>query len=120
MRYFTYIYSDPGVRKEFGNVTGNVYWFRFEEITEVEDADADYFVFLGSPDIGNYPFREVDINGQPVGPFPPIYPNRSSMINPKLFPTDTGVPYADEWRLITETMADPILYYHYIREKRYR
>lgn len=120
MRYFTYVYQNPGTRQEYGHVTHNVYWFRYAEITQVEDVDGDYFKYLGSPDMGNYPFMEVDVNGNQVGSYPPQYPHRNSMINPMQFPSDTGVPNAPEWRLTTETMADPVLYFHYIREKRYR
>lgn len=119
MRYFTYIFSDPGYRQERGKNTGRWYWFRFSEITEVDDADGEYFLYFGYPEMGYYPFREVDTQGNPVGEFPPKYV-RNSMINPMNFPSDTGVPHAAEWRLITETEADPVLYYHHIREKRYR
>jgi len=103
---------------ELGGVTKQVYWFQFMEITDVEDADGDYFRdHFNNYDMGYYPFIEVDSSGVPLPP--PVHP-RSSMINPLKYPTDTGVPFADEWRLATETQADPVLYYHYIREKRYR
>jgi hypothetical protein len=32
MRYFTYVYQNPGTRQEYGHVTHNVYWFKFAEI----------------------------------------------------------------------------------------
>ena len=117
MRYFAYRYQNPGFRRELGNVTGKVYWFKYGEVTEVEDQDGDYFLYLGVPDMGNYPFRELDSNGNPVGPYPPVV-NRYSNLDPRQYPTDTGVPGAAEWRLQTETMADPVLYFHHIREKR--
>lgn len=129
MRYFTYVYQNPGTRKEYGHVTHNVYWFKYREITQVEDVDGDYFKWLGSPTKGDYPFWETDINGNPLYEYPPSidpdlkYPTIGkpvSVIDPMRFPTDTGVPNAPEWRLATETMADQTLFYHYVREKRYR
>ena len=116
MRYFTYAYASPGTRRELGNVTKKVYWFKYSEVTPVEDVDSDYFRdHFNNYDMGYYPFIEVDINGSPIET--PML-ERSSMVNPMRFPSDQGVPLAKEWRLTTETMADPVLYYHYIREKR--
>jgi len=118
MRYFTYVYQNPGTRQEYGHVTHRVYWFRYAEITQVEDVDGDYLRFhYNVPDMGYYPFIEVDINGNAL-PMPPN--KRTSMLNPLKFPSDTGVPNAPEWRQLTETEADPVLLYHYFREKRYR
>lgn len=116
MRYFTYRYS--GSRQQIGK-TGTVYWFSYKSVTPVADNDdAEWFLHMGSPESGIYYYRETDITGTPIGVFPPVnMALRQAMIDPRNFPTDRGVPNAEPWRLTTEVMADPTLYYHYVRKR---
>ena len=116
-RYFTYRYS--GQRQQIGKYSGQVYFFKAGLVTAVDnEQDADWFLNMGSPENGVYPYRETDASGNPIGPFPPIdFSRRQAMINPKLFPSDVGVPEAHEWRRITETLGDPTLYYHHVRKR---
>lgn len=116
LRYFTYRYS--GSRQQIGH-SGRVYWFASDLVTEVPfEEDANWFLRMGSPETGIYYYRETDVSGNPIGPFPPINPElRVASIDTRRFPSDKGVPNAPEWRLITETMADPTLYYHYVRRR---
>lgn len=115
-RYFTYRYS--GSRQQIGT-SGAVYWFAFGSVTKVDSQDdAEWFLHMGSPETGIYYYRETDAIGNPIGPFPPIDPAlRQSFLDVKRFPSDQGVPPWPEWRLVTETMGDPTLYYHFIRKK---
>jgi len=116
MRYFKYRYS--GTRQQIGR-SGKVYWFSQNYVTEVDnEEDAEWFLRMGSPESGIYYYRETDAAGNPIGPFPPVNPElRRSMVNTKQFPSDKGVPSAQEWRLATEIMADPTLYYHFVRKR---
>lgn len=115
-RYFTYRYS--GRRQQIGH-SGTVYWFTNTHSTPVYDEeDAVWFLNMGTPESGIYFFRETNAAGIPIGPFPPINPNlRNSMVDTRRFPSDKGVPDWPEWRLITETLGDPTLYFHHIRRK---
>ena len=115
-RYFKYRYS--GTRQQIGH-SGRVYWFSQDIITPVDsERDADWFLRMGSPETGIYFYRETNVAGDPIGPFPPIDPRlRQAMIDPKRFPSDQGLPMAAEWRHVTETLGDPTLYYHYIRKR---
>ena len=115
-RYFRYRYS--GTRQQIGR-SGTVYWFSPTTITKVEDdLDSDWFLGMGSPESGIYYYRETDVAGNPIGQFPPINLSlRSSMVDTRRFPSDKGVPPAHEWKLITETLGDPTLYFHHIRSK---
>ena len=115
-RFFLAAFSAP--RQQIGKA-GRVYWFSPTTVTRVDDnEDAEFFLHMGSPETGIYPFRETDSLGNPIGPFPPINPAlRNSIIDTKRFPSDTGVPEHAEWRLITETYGDPTLYYHHIRRR---
>lgn len=115
MRYFTYRYR--GRRQQIGR-SGRLYWFSFGGVTPVEsEVDANWFLKMGSPESGVYFFREVNEQGEPIGPFPPIdMSKRVAMIDPKQFPSDDSPP-ASEWREMTETLADPTLYFHHIRQK---
>lgn len=116
MRYFTYRYT--GSRQQIGK-SGTVYWFAQGSVTPVaNNDDAEWFLHMGSPETGIYYYRETDISGNPIGPFPPVdLNNRQAIINTKRFPSDQGVPEYPEWKLTTETLADPTLYYHYIRKR---
>lgn len=116
MRYFTYRYS--GSRQQIGT-TGRVYWFQYGAVTEVPiEEDAEWFLHMGSPENGVYFYRETDASGNPIGPFPPVDENlRQAMIDVRRFPSDRGLPPAEQWRLTSETLGDPVLYYHYIRKK---
>lgn len=116
MRYFRYRYS--GSRQQIGR-SGRVYWFSPTSITEVPfEEDAEWFLKMGSPESGIYYYRETDAAGEPIGAFPPINPRlRQSMVNPKRFPSDLGLPPAPVWRHTTETLGDPTLYYFYIRKR---
>lgn len=116
MRYFTYRYS--GSIQQIG-FSGNVYWFSFGCVTPVaSNEDAEWFLHMGSPESGIYYFRETNSAGTPIGPFPPIdMSKRVAMVDPKSYPSDSSPP-ASEWIEITETLADPTLYFHHIREKR--
>jgi len=115
-RYFTYRYS--GSRQQIGR-SGRVYWFSFGDVTIVPiEGDADWFLRMGSPESGIYYYRETDVSGTPIGPFPPVNPLlRQSMVNTKRFPSDQGLPPAPIWRHVTETLGDPTLYYFYIRNR---
>lgn len=119
MRYFTYRFG--GVRQFLGPVTGLSYTFGKGVVTPVaEQQDAEVFLRMGSPESGTYLFREVDVSGNPIGPFPPINPaNRNSMIDPKRFPSDKIDVTVAEWRELTEDLADPWLYFHHVRKKLY-
>jgi len=116
MRYFTYRYS--GTKQQRGK-SGRLYWFAYGYVTEVPiEEDAEWFLHMGTPENGMYQYRETDAAGNPIGAFPPINLDlRQAAIDPKTFPSDKS-PSAPEWKLMTETMADPVLYYHHIREKR--
>jgi len=116
-RYFTYRYS--GSTQQVGPSSGKLYWFQQQIITPVDDNDdAEYFLHLGSPESGVYNYRETDVAGNPVGDFPPIdMTKRVAMIDQRKFPTDKSMPLADEWRKVTEDMADPVLFYHKSRVK---
>ena len=116
-RYFMYRYG--GIRSIPGPASGIAYVFSPDTVTPVSDErDADIFLHMGSPDSGFYLFRETDAYGNPIGPFPPVdLANRSSMVNPRSFPSDSMDITAREWRVITEDMADPTLYFHYVRRK---
>jgi hypothetical protein len=115
-RYFTYRYS--GERQQIGS-HGAVYNFAAGSVTQVDDNDdAEWFLHMGSPESGIYYFRETDPAGNPIGAFPPVNPElRQAFLDTRRFPTDRGVPPWQEWRLVTETMGDPTLYFHYIRTK---
>jgi len=115
MRYFVYRYS--GSRQQIG-LSGKLYWFSRVSITPVEsEEDADWFLHMGSPESGLYPYRETDALGNPIGNFPPVdMSRRVAMVDPKKYPTDNSPP-AGEWRELTETLADPTLYFHHIRER---
>lgn len=115
-RYFVYRYS--GRRQQIGH-KGRVYWFSATTVTQVDDNDdAEWFLRMGTPESGIYFYRETDVSGNPIGPFPPIDPKlRQSMIDTRRFPSDKGLPPAEEWRYITETLGDPTLYFHHIRKK---
>ena len=117
MRFFTYRFG--GTRQWLGPISGLSYTFTFGGVTPVaDDRDAEVFLRMGTPDGGTYFFREVDAAGTPVGPFPPVDPaNRVSMIDPKKFPSDQIGVGVQEWRELTEDLADPFLYYHYSRKK---
>ena len=116
-RYFTYRYS--GSTQQVGPSSGKLYWFQQRIVTPVDDNnDAEYFLHLGSPESGVYSYRETDIAGTPIGPFPPIdMSKRVAMIDQRKFPTDKGMPPADEWRKVSEDLADPVLFYHKSRIK---
>lgn len=116
-RYFTYRFG--GSRQFLGPVSGLSYWFTKGGVTPVADErDAAIFLLMGSADAGTYFFREVDASGNFIGPFPPINPElRQSMIDPKKFPSDRIGVTAKEWKEATEDMADPFLYYHFVRTK---
>jgi hypothetical protein len=115
-RYFTYRYS--GSRQQIGR-SGRVYWFSYGNVTTVPyEEDAEWFLRMGSPESGVYYYRETDISGNPIGPFPPIDPRlRQSMVDTRRFPSDKGLPPAPVWRHTTETLGDPTLYYFYIRRR---
>lgn len=117
MRYFTARFS--GTRNYPGPYSGLEYLFYPGCITPVADErDAEVFLRMGTPEAGNYLFREVDASGNPVGSFPPVNPaNRQSMIDPKRFPSDQMGVSIREWRLATEDYADPTLYFHLVRKK---
>lgn len=122
-RFFAYRFG--GVRNIPGPASGLVYTFIGPHAdgslvpVRVDNArDARIFLLMGTPDAGNYLFREVDEFGVPVGAFPPIDPTkRESMIDPKKFPSDQIGVTASEWREITEDLADPTLYFHKTRVK---
>lgn len=121
-RFFAYRFG--GVRQILGPVSGLSYTFVGPQDgvlvpTRVDDErDARIFLLMGTPDAGNYLFREVDAFGDPVGPFPPVDPERrTSMIDPKRFPSDDLGITAAEWREVTEDLADPTLYFHKTRIK---
>jgi hypothetical protein len=116
-RYFVYRYG--GVRQVVGPASGLSYTFSMDTVTTVSDErDAEIFLHMGSPDSGFYLFRETDQYGNPIGPFPPVdMANRQSMINPKRFPSDRMAMTTREWRVATEDMADPTLYFHFVRRK---
>jgi len=116
-RYFTYRFG--GSHQVIGPVSGLSYQFTFGDVTPVaDDRDAEIFLRMGSPDAGTYFFREVDSTGNPVGPFPPVDPaNRNSMMDPKKFPSDRIGVGVKEWREMTEDLADPFLYYYYVRTR---
>lgn len=118
-RFFTYRFG--GVRQFLGPLSGLSYTFGKGVVTPVEfDQDAEVFLRMGTPEAGTYLFREVDASGVPIGPFPPINPaNRSTMIDPKRFPSDRLDVTVQEWREATEDLADPWLYYHVVRKKLY-
>ena len=117
-RYFTHRYS--GSIQLVGVSTHNHYWFAYGAVTQVDNnTDAEYFLHLGTPETGVYPLRETDAAGNPIGPFPPIdLTQREAIIDTRRFPSDRGLPDAKEWREISEDLADPVLYYYYIRERR--
>jgi len=121
-RYFAYRFG--GVRQILGPTSGLSYTFVGPQdgtpvpIRVDREDDARIFLLMGTPDAGNYLFREVDAFGDPVGPFPPIDgTQRESMIDPKRFPSDQIGVTAAEWREVTEDLADPTLYYHKSRIK---
>jgi hypothetical protein len=116
-RFFTYRFG--GVRQFLGPVSGLSYTFAKDAITRVErEDDASIFLLMGTADAGTYLFREVDISGNPIGPFPPIDTSqRFSMIDPKRFPSDDIGVTVKEWRTITEDLSDPFLYYHFSRKR---
>jgi hypothetical protein len=115
-RYFKYRYSQQFY--QLGPYSNKLYFFSMTTVTEVDNnQDAEVFLHMGSPESGYYLFRETDATGKPIGAFPPIDPKlRSSNINPKLYPTDTGAPSAEEWRMATEVLSDPVLYFHHVRQ----
>lgn len=116
-RYFTYRY---GGRHQFlGPVSGLSYIFEKGAATPVDrEDDAEIFLKMGSPESGVYLFREVDANANPIGPFPPVNPeNRTSLINPRRFPSDQIGVSVKEWREATEDFADPVLFFHKSRVK---
>ena len=115
MRHFVYRY---GGRIRTRGPSGQLYWFEFNVVSPVaNDDDAEYFLHWGTPESGIYWLRETDVAGQPVGAFPPIdMANRVASIDVRKYPSDES-PQAPEWRLITETMGDPTLYYHYVRTR---
>jgi hypothetical protein len=96
-----------------------IYTFSKTSATQVDDPrDANIFLLMGTPESGVYLFREVDASLNPVGPFPPVNPaNRVSMIDPKRFPSDKMAISVKEWRDVTEDMADPWLYYYFVRKR---
>lgn len=116
-RYFTARFS--GTRNYPGPYSGLEYLFYPGCITPVADErDAEVFLRMGTPEAGNYLFREVDASGNPIGPFPPInMANRQSMINPRRFPSDQLGITTREWREATEDYADPTLFFHKSRVK---
>jgi hypothetical protein len=116
-RYFTARFS--GTKNVSGPGSGLEYLFYPGCITPVNDPrDADVFLLMGTPEAGNYLFREVDASGTPIGRFPPVNPlNRQSMINPKRFPSDKMGVTVREWREMTEDYADPTLFFHKSRVK---
>ncbi len=116
-RYFTARFS--ATRNYPGPYSGLEYLFYPGCVTPVNDErDANAFLLMGTPEAGNYLFREVDANGNPVGPFPPINPaNRESMLNPRNYPSDRMGVSTGEWRQVTEDYADPTLYFHKSRVK---
>jgi hypothetical protein len=102
-----------------GPATGLSYTFVYGGVTPVADQrDAEAFLRMGTPETGNYLYREVDASGAPVGLFPPVNPeNRQSNVNPRSFPSDDIRISVKEWRDATEDLADPWLYYYYVRRK---
>lgn len=124
-RFFTYRFG--GVRRWRGPVSGLIYEWEGADSTpsglptpvRVEDErDAEIFLRMGTPESGFYLFRETDAAGNPIGPFPPVDPEkRQSMIDPKRFPSDDIGVTVGEWREATEDLADPTLFYHYSRQK---
>lgn len=121
-RFFAYRFG--GVRQILGPVSGLSYTFVgptdgvLVPIRVDREDDARIFLLMGTPDAGNYLFREVNAFGDPIGPFPPVNPNkRESMIDPKRFRSDDIGVTAAEWREVTEDLADPTLYYHKSRIK---
>lgn len=121
-RFFAYRFG--GVRQILGPTSGLSYTFVGPTdgvlvATRVDDdRDARIFLLMGTPDAGNYLFREVDAFGDPVGPFPPVDPSkRESMVDPKRFRSDDIGVTASEWREVTEDLADPTLYFHKTRIK---
>lgn len=117
MWYFTY--RGSGSTQQRGK-SGRLYWFSGGSVTPVPiQADADWFRTMGTPEMGEYgyTFRETDVNGNPIGVFPPINEKlRVSNIDIRKFPSDQGLPEAAVWRLNTETYADPTLYFHHVRQ----
>jgi len=101
--------------------SGLHYTFVKSTPTRVEvEADAEHFLRMGTPESNTYLFRETDINGKPIGIFPPIdKTKRQSHFDPKSFPSDQGVLPAAQWKELTEDLADPWLYYHKVRQKLY-
>lgn len=116
-RFFTYRFG--GTRQFLGPASGLSYHFTKGGVTPVADErDAGIFLLMGTPESGVYLFREVDSLGNPIGTFPPIdMSQRQSMIDPKTFASDGLDVTVQEWRTITEDLADPWLYYHYSRRK---
>jgi hypothetical protein len=116
-RFFTARFG--GVRQQLGPASGLSYTFSSKGSTPVDDErDAEIFLHMGTPESGVYLYRETDSAGDPIGPFPPIdIEKRQSMIDPKRFPSDRLDISVQEWRMITEDLADPTLYFHLSRVK---
>jgi len=131
-------------RKAVTTPSGNFYFFEAGVLdpstgmrsggvpTEVADEDGDYFLFQGNTDSGVYLYRESDANGNLIGPFPPIEPRsgqtlaeaseqgKVSLWDTRKAPSDKGLPPAKIWRVVSEDMADPVMFYHFARTRRQR